>query len=148
MTPYRIGWIAALAAAAMIIVELAGYNWFLFPISESFRFPLWILVAVYAGLQFWIWRLTQQRLTLTDDEVVRWGDKLEQATPTILRLYGQRQPVKEIASEIEASHGVPPDITLRYIIALGKYASPPPRDDSGALGPSPPPDDPSSSEVT
>ncbi|PKN57990.1 MAG: hypothetical protein CVU56_07930 [Deltaproteobacteria bacterium HGW-Deltaproteobacteria-14] len=148
MTPYRIGWIAAVAAAAMILVQIAGYSWFVIPVSESFRFPLWILVAIYAGLQFWIWRLTQQRLTLTDDEVVRWGDKLEQATPTILRLYAQHQPVKEIASTVEASHGIPPDITLRYIIALGKYGSPPPQTDSDALGPSPPSDDPASPEVT
>jgi|GEM_PF-1248249 len=147
MTPYRIGWIAAVAAAAMIMVQLAGYDWFLIPFSDSFRFPLWILVAIYAGLQFWVWRLTQQKLTLTDDEVARWGDKLEQATPTILRLYSQRQPVKEIAAEVESSHGIPPDITLRYIIALAKYASPPPPDGDGSIGPGPP-DDTSSQEAS
>ncbi|TNF35122.1 MAG: hypothetical protein EP329_06560 [Deltaproteobacteria bacterium] len=147
MTPYRIGWIAAIAAAAMIIVELAGHDWFLIPFSDSFRFPLWILVAVYAGLQFWVWRLTQQKLTLTDDEVARWGDKLEQATPKILRMYSQHQPVKEIAAEVESSHGIPPDVTLRYIIALAKYSGPS-RSDGGPIGPGPPPDDSSSQEAS
>lgn len=147
MTPYRIGWIAAIAAAVMIIVQFAGYDWFLIPFGDSFRFPLWILAAVYAGLQFWVWRLTQQKLTLTDDEVARWGDKLEQATPTILRMYSQRRPVKEIASHVEASHGIPPDVTLRYIIALAKYSGPS-RGDGGPLDPGPAPDAPSSPEAS
>jgi len=148
MTPYRIGWIAAVAAAAMIAVEIAGHDWFIIKVTDGFHFPLWILVAVYAALQFWIWRLTKERLVLSDDEVVRWGDKLEQATPKILVLYSQREAVGEIAREVETSHGIPPDVTLRYIIALGKYAPQPPPDDAGPLGPGQPPDDTSSQEAS
>jgi len=147
MTPYRIGWIAALAAAAMILVQIAGYRWFVIRITDGFSFPLWILVAVYAGLQFWSWRLTKERLALSDDEVARWGDKLEQATPKILRLYEDGRPVGEIAREIETSHGIPQDVTLRYIIALAQFATPgAPASPSG--GPVPPPDDSSTPEAS
>ncbi|PIE20522.1 MAG: hypothetical protein CSA66_00490 [Proteobacteria bacterium] len=121
MTPFKIGVVAAAAAAAMVVVELLGHDWFIIRLG-GFRLPLWILVAIYAGLQLWIWRLTTRRLVLTEDEVARWGDKLEQATPKILGLYEQHTPVKEIAELVEQSHGIPPYVTLRYIIALAQHA--------------------------
>lgn len=121
MTPYKLGLIAAVAAAGMILVQLAGYEWFLVRIG-SFVLPLWVLAALYAGLQFLQWHLTKKKLVLSDAEVAQWGDKLEQATPAILRLYGQHLPVKQVAAEVETSHGIPPDVTLRYIIALAQHA--------------------------
>lgn len=132
MTAFRIGVVAAIAAIAMIAVEIAGHDWFIIRFSESFALPLWVLAAIYAGLQFWIWNLTKRRLVLSDDEVARWGDKLEQATPAILRMYSQHLPVGEIAGSVEASHGIPPDVTLRYIIALGQHARHRPPDDTNS----------------
>ena len=145
MTPYRIGWIAALAAVAMIAVQLAGYSWFLIRITDGFSFPLWILAAVYAALQFWSWHLTKQRLSLSDDEVARWGDKLEQATPKILRLYQDGLPVGEIARDVEASHAIPPDVTLRYIIALAQFS---PQHSGPTDGSAPAAGDPSTPEAS
>jgi len=135
MTPFRIGTIAALAAVAMIVVELAGHDWFVVRLG-GFAFPLWILVAIYAALQFLIWQQTKRRMILTDAEVARWGDKLELATPKIVTLTEQQRPVREIAAAVKKSHGIPPDVTLRYIVALAvhtrRVSSPP--DESGPQG--------------
>ena len=68
MTPYKLGMIAAVAAAAMILVQLAGYEWFLVRIGD-FTLPLWVLAALYAGLQFLQWQVTKKKLVLSDAEV-------------------------------------------------------------------------------
>ena len=121
ISPFKIGMVAAIAAVGMILAQVAGYDWFLIQLG-GIRFPLWTLVAVYAGLQFTIWKMTRDRLQLSDDEVAQWGEKLELATPTILELYGERKPVKTIAEAVAKRHGVPSDVTLRYIIALARHA--------------------------
>ncbi|MFT7581498.1 MAG: hypothetical protein ACI9MR_003175 [Myxococcota bacterium] len=120
-TPLRIGIFASTIAVGMIVAQIAGYDWFIVQIG-SFRFALWILVAIYAGLQLLIWRTQRKHLALSDKEVAKWGDKLEVATPDILEMYRERRPVADIAKALDANHGIPQDVTLRYIIALAHHA--------------------------
>ena len=82
--------------------------------------PLWILCTVFGLLQLYLWYATRSRLTLSDEEVSKWGGHLEAATPTILDQARAATPVQEIAKGLEESHGIPVDVTLRYIIALGQ----------------------------
>lgn len=106
----------------MLITELVWKPVFTVPVGEHFSIPVWVLVGIYAGLQYWVHRLTSRHLHLTDEELERWGAKLEEATPKILNEYDASTSIREIAGDIEKSHGIPPDVTLRYIIELGKYA--------------------------
>lgn len=120
--PQRMATIAAVIAAVMLVFDLAGYTWFRAQLTPTFALPMWILFAAYAGLQYAIYRSSKRGLQLSDKEVAKWGDKLEVATPKILDLYAERTPVRDIAKAIEKAHGIPPDVTLRYIIALAQFS--------------------------
>ncbi len=120
MTALRLGIIASVIALVMIGAQIFGYDWFIIRFGD-FSFPLWILVAIYAVLQFVIWQQTLKRLLITDDEVAKWGDKLTQVTPLIVGQLGQDKTVGELAEEIERSHGIPADLTLRYIYAMREH---------------------------
>jgi hypothetical protein len=121
LNPLVLGIIASVVAVAMVVAEALGSTWFRLEITSDCHFPLYWLVATYAALQFVLWR-NRQRLELSDDEIARWGPTLERVTPTILSMYGERVPVREIAASLEASHGIPPGVTVRYIIALARHA--------------------------
>ncbi len=120
MNPFRIGFIALVAAAGMFIIDLTWRPVFTLRISRDFELPLWILCTVFGFLQLYVWYATRSRLTLSDEEVAKWGSHLEAATPTILEQAKAATPVQEIAKGLEDSHGIPVDVTLRYIIALGQ----------------------------
>jgi hypothetical protein len=119
MNPFRIGVIALVVAAAMYVIDLMWRPVFTLRVSQSFELPLWILCMVFGALQLFLWHVTRSRLTLSDDEVAKWGSKLESATSTILEQAKASRPVREIAEDMKAAHGIPEDVTLRYIIALG-----------------------------
>ena len=119
LNPFRLGVFAAGLAIVMILVEALWRPVFTVQITSGFALPLWILVAIYATLQFIVWQATSKRLTLSDAEVAEWGAKLEAATPEILKQISARTRVREIAESLEASEGIPTDVTLRYIIAMG-----------------------------
>jgi len=119
--PRKLAIFFGVLAAAMLITEQVWYPVFTVHIGESISIPVWVLVAIYAGLQWWVHRLTSKHLHLTDAELQQWGPKLEEVTPKILNEY-QSSTIREIAAEIEKSHNIPPDVTLRYIIALAQHA--------------------------
>jgi len=119
MNPFRIGVIALGVAAAMLTIDLAWSPVFRLRISPTFELPLWILCTVFGLLQMYLWYVTRSRLSLSDKEVAEWGPKLEAATAAILDAAKASTPVRDIAAEVEAAHGIPVDVTLRYIIALG-----------------------------
>lgn len=121
LNPLLLGILGAVVALAMLTTELMGHSWFTLQLTSSCGVPLWSLFAVYSALQFIVWRGSRGRTELTDAEVTRWGPKLEQVTPTILAMYGQRTHVRDIARELEQSHGLPQDVTLRYIVALARH---------------------------
>lgn len=119
MNPFRIGVIALGVAAAMVVIDFAWRPVFTLRLGPSFELPLWILCTVFGVLQMYLWYVTRSRLSLSDKEVAQWGSKLEKATATILEQAKSSTPVREIATQVEATHGIPVDVTLRYIIALG-----------------------------
>ena len=109
-------------AAVMLLIEQLWFPVFTVRIGESIAIPVWVLVAIYAGLQWWVHRITSRNLHLTAEELAKWGERLEAATPKILNEYEASTSIREIAADIEKSHGIPPDVTLRYIIALANHA--------------------------
>ena len=119
--PKKLGIAFIILAIIMFVVEQVWKPVFTLPITESVGFPVWILSAIYGALQVYIWQATQRHVPLTDAEIAGWGEKLEKATPTILERFQNHAKVGEIASAVEKSHGIPPEITIRYIIALGQH---------------------------
>ena len=120
MNPFRIGFIALVVAAAMLLIDILWSPVFTLRITRDFEMPLWILCAIFGVLQLYLWFATQRRLVLSDAEVSQWGPQLEAVTPIILEQARAKRPVREIATALEESHGIPVDVTLRYIIALGQ----------------------------
>ena len=120
MNPFRIGFIALIVAAAMFLIDLLWSPVFTLRVTRDFSMPLWILCAIFGVLQLYLWFATQKRLFLSDSEVEEWGSLLEGVTPAILEQARARTPVRDIASSLKESHGIPEDVTLRYIIALGQ----------------------------
>lgn len=123
-TPLILGIAATVVALALLVAEAAGNDWFLLHFGSQCAFPLWILVGIYAALQFTVWT-TQRRAAasapeLTEDDVARWGEALERVTPVIVTMYGSHTPLREIADSLQTSHGIPPDVTIRYIITLAR----------------------------
>ena len=128
VNPFILGVIATVVAVMMIAAELAGLRWFTLPVAPGCALPLWTLLAVYAALQFVLWRGERRAVELSEEDVARWGPALERVTPAILSMYGRRVPVRDIATSLEASDGIPPGVTLRYIIALARHVRDRPRD--------------------
>ena len=119
--PRKLGIAFIILAVVMFVVELAWKPVFTLPITESFGFPVWILSAIYGAFQVYIWQATQRHVPLTNAELSTWGTKLEKATPTILDMIQGHEKVGDIALAVEKQHGIPPEITIRYIIALGQH---------------------------
>ena len=119
MNPFRVGFIALAVAGAMLLTDLFWQPVFTLRLTRTVTHPLWILCAVFGALQLYLWYATHSRLTLSDAEVATWGSKLEAATPTIVERARASTPVREIADQVMADHGIPVDVTLRYIIAMG-----------------------------
>ncbi len=120
--PRKLAIFFGVLSLAMLLTELLWYPVFTVHLGDSIAIPVWILLAIYAGLQWWVHRLTGKHLHLTAAEIQEWGPKLEAATPKILNDYESSTSIREIAADIEKSHGIPPDVTLRYIIALANHA--------------------------
>lgn len=120
--PLLFGIIGALIALAMLVTEILGHRIFTLQLTSACGVPLWALFATYAALQLIVWRYSKRPVELTSDELALWGTKLEDATPSILAMYGEEhKSVRDIAASLESSHGIPKHITLRYIIALGRH---------------------------
>lgn len=120
--PLLFGIIGALVALAMLVTELLGHRLFTLQLTSTCGVPLWTLFGTYAALQLIVWRYSNRPIELTSAELARWGPKLEAATPTILTMYGEEnKSVRDIATSLESSHGIPKHVTLRYIIALGRH---------------------------
>ena len=134
--PLLFGIIGAVVAAAMLLTELMGHRIFQLQLTSDCAMPLWILFATYAALQFLVWRTKNRGMDLSDKELATWGKALEESTPTILEMVGQQKGTKEIAAALEKSHGIPRDITVRYIVALAHHLRTHRHDtDTGPAGP-------------
>ena len=119
ITALQAGTVALLIAAGMGIFDLIFTPIFRVTLG-GYTLPLWTLLALYAGLQLWSWRATEQGAVLSDEEVARWGETLTEITPELIAALESGRPVTEVARELEGEHGLPIDVTLRYVIALGQ----------------------------
>tara|TARA_B100001123_G_C15125061_1_gene952996 strand:+ start:254 stop:667 length:414 start_codon:yes stop_codon:yes gene_type:complete len=86
----------------------------------GFNFPIGVLAALYGTMIYLYHRERTFAMQLTPDEIKAYGPLLESAVPLIVDLLHQKIPVREIAQQVMARDGVPPEITYKYIIALGK----------------------------
>lgn len=121
MNPLKIGTFSTLAAIAMLAVELMYKPIFTVRFTSDFAIPIWALAGAYGLLQLLVWHWTRKGIKLSDKEVRRWGPALERATPEIMERISAGTSVKIIASELQDREGIPKDVTLRYIIAMGSY---------------------------
>lgn len=120
--PLLFGIIGGVVAAAMLVTEILGHRIFTLQLTSECAVPLWILFAIYSVLQLMVWRARERAMELSEKEVAAWGKKLEEATPRILAMFGEeKQSVSQIASSLQADQGIPKDVTVRYIIALGRH---------------------------
>lgn len=115
-TPRRQAILWGTLGAAMLIFTI-WKPWFVLNLG-GFRFPLGVLLLIYAGLQLTLHLMTRGRVLLTDAEVDRWGHQLELVTPLILEELERGRSMKVVAQRAQKEHGLPPDITNRYTIAL------------------------------
>jgi len=118
-TSLQVGTVALLVGAAMGLYDSFFTPIFRFSMA-GWTIPLWSLLALYSGLQLWSWRATEKGATLSDEEVAQWGETLTDITPKLMEALEAGQPVAEVAQELQSDHGLPVDVTLRYVIALGQ----------------------------
>ena len=103
-------WLLAAALGA-----LAAYG-------DSIPVLIVAILAAGCGVLFTVQHaLVQRQMALSASELSTYGPKLSEATAEILALSEQKMRAHEIAERIKVSHDVPIDVTLKYIIALGKY---------------------------
>jgi len=119
ITSLQIGTVALILAAGMGLYDMFMTPIFRFSIA-GVTIPLWALLALYAGLQLWSWRLTERGAVLSDEEVERWGETLTEITPNLIAELEAGRSVTEVAEMLRTQHGLPVDVTLRYVIALGQ----------------------------
>lgn len=87
------------------------------------KVALAILAFIYGVLQLVRARVVGKHILLSAEDLNQWGEKLSEATQDILQLHAQGTAVKDIALSMETRHGLPPEVTFKYIIALGTYQS-------------------------
>ena len=119
ITALQVGTISLLLATGMGLFDLFVEPVFRFTMG-GFTIPLWILLSVYGAIQLWSWNMTERGAVLSDEEVAAWGEVLAEITPTLITALESGTPVSEVAAKLKEERGLPVDVTLRYIIALGQ----------------------------
>jgi len=76
---------------------------------------------IYGGLLLAKNVLLIGHLQFSQRELHDWGDTLSEVTGEIIERLENDQPTSQIATELEQSKGLPKEVTLKYIIALGHY---------------------------
>ncbi len=116
LTPRRQAILWGAIGGAMLLFTL-WKPWFVLDLG-GVPFPLGLLFLIYGGLQLTIHLMSRGRVLLTDEEVERWGPKLELATPLIIEELEKGRSMKLVAQRALEEHGLPTEITNRYTIAL------------------------------
>jgi hypothetical protein len=119
--PFRMAVICMGIALVMGLTDLLYKPFFFIRLTRDTSIWLWPLFFIFACLQFTLWFSTSRKVTLSDEEVRDWGEALAEATPMILDAYASQTSVRDIAEAVQGDHGIPVDVTLRYIMALGHY---------------------------
>ncbi len=103
---------------SVVALALAAWAWQDF---SAIKVALAVLAAIYGVLHLLKHRLLQRGLELSAQEIAVYESQLIEATPLIVELINAHVPVRDIARQVEERFGLPQDVTLRYIIALGRY---------------------------
>ena len=98
-----------------------------FVMGPGFVVALGAVVALYGFLELVVVLWTRRSLRLSRAEWSEWGPALDAERESIFgRIVEGERPVV-IAEELEAAAGVPRDVTLRYIIFVGRHLQSLPR---------------------
>ena len=119
ITALQVGTISLLLAAGMGTFDLMFQPVFRFTLG-GFTVPLWILLCVYGAIQLWAWSMTERGAVLSEEEVEKWGEVLTEITPSLIAAIEKGTSISEVAKKLESERGLPVDVTLRYVIALGQ----------------------------
>ena len=84
------------------------------------RFPLGLLVVIFGLLNLLYYHMLYRQTLFTEEEAAQYAGALEQAVPMIVDEIQAGTPVEDIAGKVEHSYGIPPLITVKYIITLGR----------------------------
>lgn len=66
-------------------------------------------------------RMVRSQVGLSTKDLELWGDRLAAGTPFIVSELESGATSVSIANQLEKDRGLPKEITLRYIIALGEH---------------------------
>jgi hypothetical protein len=83
-------------------------------------FPLGFLVVVFGLLNLLYYHLLFRQSLFTEEEAAQYAVPLEQAVPLIVDEIQAGTPVEDIAAKVEQNYGIPPLITMKYILTLGR----------------------------
>jgi len=83
-------------------------------------FPVGILVVIFGGLNLLNYHMLYHQSLFTEEEAAQYAGKLEKAVPAIVDGIQAGTPVEDIAGSVERDFGIPPLITMKYILALGR----------------------------
>lgn len=115
---YGVLWMAA--GFSMVAMDtLLGMKIFGIQIGTLWL-PLWPAAILLGGMYLWYHVWVQRNIRLTREEVEKYLDRLEIAMPEILDMLEAGTSVRKVAQRVEAKHGVPKVVTLKFIIAMGK----------------------------
>ena len=113
------GVVAAVAGLAVFLWGLSGGHG---PVvmGPGFVMLLGGLVALYGLLVLVTVAWTRAGLELSATEWARWGPVLEPRREEVLDRLRAGEGAREVAVALREAEGVPEDVTLRYIIRVGK----------------------------
>jgi len=111
---------AVLAGTPIFLYGYLGHR------GPGFLGPGWLMIIGGALVGYSIANLLRltlvgKRLDLSPQELERWGPTLEEATPELLDAIARKEPMAKVAATLERERGLPPEVTLKYVIALGRY---------------------------
>ena len=66
--------------------------------------------------------MVRGRVEFTPEELEKWGERLSAGTPRILKMLEEGETPKAVAVAMEQDRGIPQEICLRFIIALGQHS--------------------------
>ena len=90
-------------------------------LSSWLWFGLGIFLLIYGVVLIVQDRMVRSQVSLSTKELEKWGERLAASTPAIVEQLEAQETPASIARQLEKDRGIPPEITLRYIIALAEY---------------------------
>ncbi len=82
--------------------------------------PIGLLLIIYGILHLIYYYLLYKETLFTRQEEQEYGEALEKAMPTIIDGIKAGRHVDDISREVEEQYGIPPLITLKFILNLGR----------------------------